>query len=190
MSEPPLPDVWSYASALAAELVPFLDRPYAFIGHCGAFPYMIETTFSLLRLGSAPPSHLFASSWGAPHSGLYGRLNFADLDRLDIGAEITEVVRRRTGLRPSAQLIDLAGEALMADLRALWSEDDIVPPDEVWPSQWHEYATADYRLLDGDHWEFLRAPRALTDLIAITMQRGSRIADRARVRAAGVQLCS
>ncbi|HEX3786033.1 MAG TPA: thioesterase domain-containing protein [Pseudonocardiaceae bacterium] len=186
--EDPLPTQHAFAEQLAAAIRPYLDRPYAFVGHCGAFPYMLETTLHLAELGLPLPRRLFASSWGAPHKGLYGRLNFVDLDQLDIIAEIQQITQLRLGSPLPTDLVELAAETLMFDLRALrgyrydgnppvpcptvvlgWTEDDIVPPEEVWPSAWDECSNASYHLLQGDHWEFLRCSPKLRAIIETEM---------------------
>jgi surfactin synthase thioesterase subunit len=185
--EPPLATHRAYAEALAPAVAEHLGRPYALIGHCGAFPYMLETTFRLQELGLPLPHRLFGSSWGAPHRGLYGRLNFADLDTLDVVAEIQAMCRHRFGAELPDDLAELTAEVLAADLRVQrtfrysgrprvpsrtvvfgWSADDVVPPQVVWPA-WEECADVSFRLLEGDHWEFLRCPPALREAIEAEM---------------------
>ncbi|GAB1644396.1 methyltransferase [Krasilnikovia sp. MM14-A1259] len=183
--EDPVTELADFAAQLAAELLPYLDRQYAFVGHCGAFPYAVETARNLAALGAPAPAFLVASSWGAPQLGLYGRLNFADLDTVDLHAEIDAITAARTGAALPRELRDLAAETLMEDLRVLrsyrwsggtslpapvlvvsWSDDDVVPPAEVWPSDWRACGPdITHEQLKGDHWEFLRAPQALVDLI-------------------------
>ncbi|WP_211288776.1 thioesterase II family protein [Actinophytocola xinjiangensis] len=181
--------------AFAEDLVPVLrerlDRPYAFVGHCGAYTYMLDTTLHLAELGLPLPAKLFASSWGAPHAGLYGRLNFLDLDdagiETDLVAEIQDVSLARTGQPLPADLAELAAETLLFDLRVQrayrydgtpkvpvptvvvsWRQDTVVPPELVVPG-WQECAEVTFHEFDGDHWEFLRCPEALRSLIVAEM---------------------
>jgi surfactin synthase thioesterase subunit len=187
-ADEPVEDFGEFVSRLADALSPYADRPYAFVGHCGAMPYMADTALALVRAGHAAPVRIFASSWGAPHKGLYGRLNFADLDTLDINAEIDTTAIARFGFTLPPDLREVVAEILMADLRLIrgyayggdpvlpcpvdvisWSADDVVPPETVWPSSWSECAEATHHVLAGDHWEFLRGRPALTDLIAERM---------------------
>lgn len=186
--EEPVRDVKQFGRELADSLAPYLDRPYAFVGHCGAFPYMVETAFAAVEAGCPPPRRLFASSWGAPHKGLYGRLNFADLATLELDPEIDEVTTARFGFVLPPDLKQVVADVLMLDLKLLrgysysgvpalpcpvevisWSQDRIVPADLVWPGGWDECAEAVHHELAGDHWEFLRAPRSLTELITELM---------------------
>jgi surfactin synthase thioesterase subunit len=178
-----------FAEGLADALAEHTDRPYAFAGHCGAFPYMLQTVFELGRRGLPAPRRLFASSWGAPHRGLYGRLNFVDLDNVDMVAEIQEICVRLSRPVPP-ELAEMAAENMLVDLRVQrvyrysgvprvpvpvtlvgWSADDVVPPDVVWPS-WDECADVTYHLLDGDHGAFLRGSAELFDLIRREMTGG------------------
>jgi surfactin synthase thioesterase subunit len=187
--EPPVRSHRAYAESLAPDLAPHLARPYAFIGHCGAFPFMLETAFMLSELGLPTPRRLFASSWGAPQRGLYGPLSFVDLDEHDWVGEIQNMSRTRFGAELPEDLADVAAEALELDMRVQrtfrysgqppvpcpavvigWSADAIVPSEVVWPG-WEECADASFVLLEGDHWEFLRCPSALLELIATEMSR-------------------
>jgi surfactin synthase thioesterase subunit len=171
-----------FAELLVEGIADRLDRPYALIGHCGAVPYLLQTAAHLQKCGLPAPRRLFASAWGAPDRGLYGALNFVDLDEVDLVAEIEE---RSTALgqRLHPEFVELAAETMLADLRAQrgyraealpsrdiptvvigWTLDTVVPPDVVWPG-WEDCAAATFQLLEGDHWEFLRCPPALRDLV-------------------------
>ncbi|MEU7423732.1 thioesterase domain-containing protein [Streptomyces sp. NPDC040750] len=171
-----------FAEGLAAGIADRLDRPYALIGHCGAVPFLLQTAAHLERQGLPVPQRLFASGWGAPHKGLYGRLNFADLAEVDLVAEIEERCAA-LGYRLHAEFVEIAAETMLADLRVQrgyraealpsrdipvsvigWTEDRVVPQDAVWPG-WEECADATFHVLEGDHWEFLRCPEALRDLV-------------------------
>ena len=187
ITEEPLPSHRAFAEHLVPVLRERLDRPYAFVGHCGAFTYLLETTLHLAELGLPLPSRLFASSWGAPHAGLYGRLNFLDLDDCDIVGEIQDVSVARTGEPLPGELAELAAETLMFDLRVQrayrydgtprvpvptvvvsWRQDTVVPPELVVPG-WQECAEVTFHEFDGDHWEFLRCPEPLRSLIVREM---------------------
>jgi surfactin synthase thioesterase subunit len=191
IADEPVQDIEQFANELAIALLAQLDRPYAFIGHCGALPYMAETALALTRLGGAAPSQIFASSWGAPHNGLYGRLNFVDLASVDLGSEIDAVTIGRFGQLLPPDVKEVVAEVLMVDLELLrgyrytgepflpspvlvisWSDDDVVPAEQVWPSKWLECAEATHVRLAGDHWEFLRGPSSLIGLIADRMSNG------------------
>lgn len=187
LSERPLGSHVEFAERLVPVLAEYLDRPYAFVGHCGAFPYMLETTFRLRQQGFPLPYRLFASSWGAPHRGLYGRLNFLDLDEIDVVEEVQLICAAQLGRRLPDDFAELAGEILLFDLQVQrgyrydghprvpsptvvvgWTGDDVVPQEVVRPG-WEECAEASHHVLPGDHWEFLRCPPALRDLISREM---------------------
>ncbi|MFG3382231.1 thioesterase II family protein [Streptomyces sp. NPDC047999] len=171
-----------FAEGLVAEIADRLDRPYALIGHCGAVPFLLQTAAHLERRGLPAPRRLFASGWGAPHRGLYGRLNFVDLAEVDMVAEIEERCAA-LGQQMPREFVEIAADTMLADLRVQrgyraealpsrdvpvsvigWTEDDVVPQAEVWPG-WEDCATATFHVLEGDHWEFLRFPSALGDLV-------------------------
>ncbi|XKK38561.1 thioesterase domain-containing protein [Nocardiopsis sp. ARC36] len=172
-----------FAARLAEALAVHTHRPYAFLGHCGAFPYMLQTVLRLQELGLPLPRRLFASSWGAPHRGLYGSLNFVDLDRVDMVSEVQRI-SGQMGRPLPRELAELAAETMLADLRVQrgyrysgtprvpvpvtvigWSDDDVVPAEQVWDG-WTECADASYHPLEGDHGAFLRCPESLRELVS------------------------
>lgn len=53
--------------ALAGDIVPFLDRPYAFFGHSMGALVAFELARKLRALGARLPEHLFVSARRAPH---------------------------------------------------------------------------------------------------------------------------
>lgn len=187
--EMPLGSHPAFAADLVDALADYLDRPYAFAGHCGAVTYMVETVLRLEALGLPLPRRLFASSWGAPHRGLYGRLNTLDLDQIDIVGELQCIAVQRFGSALPIALVDIAAETLMFDLRVQreyryggrpripcpvvvigWTRDAVVPASVTWPGGWDECSDAEFRELDGDHWEFLKCPPALRELLEQEMQ--------------------
>ncbi len=105
-----------FAEGLVAEIADHLDRPYALIGHCGAVPFLLQIAAHLEKQGLPTPRRLFASGWGAPHQGLYGRLNFVDLDEIDMTAEIEERCTA-LGYRLPPEFLEIAAETLLADVR-------------------------------------------------------------------------
>ncbi|AWS48142.1 thioesterase [Streptosporangium sp. 'caverna'] len=171
-----------FAEGLVEAIADRLDRPYALIGHCGSVPYLLQTAAHLEERGLSAPRRLFASGWGAPDRGLYGRLNFVDLAEVDMVAEIEDRCTA-LGQRLHPEFVELVAEIMLADLRVQrgyraealpsrdipvsvigWTEDSVVPPNVVWPG-WEECTAATFQILEGDHWEFLRCPQALRDLV-------------------------
>lgn len=174
------------AERLVEAIADRLDRPYALIGHCGSVPYLLQTAAHLEKCGLPVPKRLFASGWGAPDKGLYGRLNFVDLDEADMVAEM-ENLCAALGVRLHPQFLKLAAETMLADLRVQrsyrasalpsrdipvsvigWTEDNVVPAAIV-RLGWTNRFAATFEMLEGDHWEFLRCPPALRDLVVREM---------------------
>ncbi|WP_036345989.1 thioesterase II family protein [Micromonospora sp. CNB394] len=168
----------AFAHDLADALLPYLDRDYYFVGHCGAVPYALETIFELERRGCPLPRRLVASSWGAPHRGLYGYLNFVDLSTADLHAE-TRLLFARAGVPVREDFVDLLTQVLRHDLETQrdysypagarvpvpvtllgWTGDDVVPADQVRPG-WTECAQVEYEELEGAHLAFLSCPANL-----------------------------
>jgi surfactin synthase thioesterase subunit len=184
LREPRLETHAEFAMSLADALLLLSGRPFGFFGHCGAVPYMLETVFELERRNQALPSWIIASSWGAPQSGLYGALNFVDLETHDFHAMAADL-----GLTMSPELVGLAVELLRFDqivqrgyrfpagrrvpvpvATVGWSDDRIVPP-EVTVAGWEDVATTRSFVLDGAHGEYLSCPAALQELVAEVRRR-------------------
>ncbi|WP_211244145.1 thioesterase II family protein [Actinospica robiniae] len=197
--EAPLRTHREFADATVAAISGYVDRRYAFIGHCGAFPYLVETTFRLQEAGLPLPERLFCSSWGPAHRGLYGRLSFVDLETFDAVAEIQDICLARMGFTLPADHAELAARSLLFDMRVErgyaydgepripvpvtvigWSADEVVPPSVVWPG-WEGCADADFHLLDGDHWSYLEGPPELAALVAAAMKPAAEFDDSAVV---------
>ncbi|MBN6050720.1 hypothetical protein JYK22_02145, partial [Nonomuraea sp. RK-328] len=179
-----------FAELLAPVLLPLLDRPYGLAGHCGAVPYLMETVFRLGELGAPPPRALFASAWGPPQHGPYGRLNIEPLSDIDPLAEVQAAAQVRFGFTLQPDIAEIAAESLLTDLevqrthsyhgeprlpaRTLvigWEQDSVVPPAVVGDPRWAECGDVDHHVLPGDHWEYLRGPSRLFDLIVTEMTR-------------------
>ncbi|MBP2329721.1 surfactin synthase thioesterase subunit [Kibdelosporangium banguiense] len=171
-----------FAEQLTEALAEHTSRRYGLIGHCGAVPYLLQTAGHLEKAGLPIPLRLFASSWGAPDKGLYGPLNFVDLDTVDLIAEINALCHAM-GRTIMPELAEIAAETMLADLQVQrgyryddtlptssrvcvigWTKDEVVPVDQVWPG-WQDCVDATSHVLEGDHWELLRCPPALVDLI-------------------------
>ncbi|GGO94215.1 thioesterase II family protein [Wenjunlia tyrosinilytica] len=182
--EPGHPDHGAFARDLVDFLTPLLERPFAFAGHCGAVPFALETILTLEDRGLPLPRRLFASSWGAPHRGLYGELNFVDLDTADLVHEVRQRYLLTGQGEPPPELAEIAARVLKEDLvvqrpyrydagRRLpcpvtvvsWSDDDVVPAATV-PPGWEECAPVRFEHLEGKHLDFLSCPQSLKDVIA------------------------
>jgi surfactin synthase thioesterase subunit len=180
MREPPHRTHAAFARDLVDALTPHLGREYFLAGHCGAVPFALDTIDELERRGLPLPARLIASSWGAPHRGLYGRLNAVDLDTVDLVAE-TAALFGSAGAPVRSDFAELAARVLRSDLEVqrnyhfapgrwvpcpvttvAWTRDDVVPPELV-PAGWSECADVTNVLLDGAHLDFLRCTDVLRD---------------------------
>lgn len=180
--EPPVRTHDEFTSSLLDFLAGYTDRRFAFFGHCGGVPLALSTTLALQDRGMPLPVRVFASGWGAPHQGLYGRLNFIDLATADLGAEVSALFARM-GVPVRDDFVEVAADILRVDLelhrphrydpaRFLpvpatvigWTEDDVVPVEEVCRG-WEECAETSYQVLAGEHFAFTRCPPHLVDLL-------------------------
>lgn len=164
------------AAGLLAEMQPYLDRPFAFFGHCGGALPGVELTRQLSEAGLALPRRVFVSSQVAPHDGPYGR--FLELDKDGLIAELNKMIIKLGG-EPTPELVEMGLQLLIDDVEANkryvvpepfqlptgitaigWSADPEIPMDLM--GGWREIAAdCRYALLDGGHFEFLGAPAAL-----------------------------
>lgn len=181
--EPPLRTHAEFASAVTefiAEAV--AGRPFAFFGHCGGVPLALNAVLALERAGQPLPTRVVASGWGAPHRGLYGRLNFIDLRTADLRAEVSHLFEQ-LGVPVRSDFVDIAADILRVDLELHrphlydathrlpvpvtvvgWTRDEVVPAAEVCTG-WRECADVTYHVLDGEHFAFTRCPEHLRDLL-------------------------
>jgi surfactin synthase thioesterase subunit len=175
------------AERLTPELLPLLDRPFVFFGHCaGALP-AYETMRLLMKHDLPRPHRLVVSAQVPPHDCPHDRL----LDRTDaeLVAELAHLTEARGGEAHPA-LLELALRVLRADLVASraytpdspariaagitvvhWSADPEVTQSEL--LGWKNYAD-DVRcaVLDGGHYDFLAAPDALLAELGHAFDRG------------------
>lgn len=180
LSEPAYDSYEELADDLAEALFPYLDRPFGFFGHCGSALPGYETTLRLAERGYPTPARLFVSSQVAPHHGPHGR--FLSMSDDELAAEVRGLIVRRGG-RPLPGLVDLSLSILRTDVAANkryhkaepvqvpcpitalgWTEDTEV--DHRLVTSWTDCGETTVRLLEGPHYRFIEAPRALLDVIA------------------------
>ncbi|MFJ9774316.1 thioesterase II family protein [Kitasatospora sp. NPDC101157] len=171
------------ADELAPALLPHLDRPFGFFGHCGGALAAFATAHRLARLGLPVPDVLFVSSQVAPHEGPYGR--YLTMDEPQLRTEL-ERLTRIMGSEPVPDLIELGLRVMTADLAANrayrtagpvvlptrirllgWSDDQEVAPGLM--TGWSACCPpgqCERKILPGDHHAFLRAPGPLIDELA------------------------
>lgn len=180
MAEPHYGTYQELAAALIEPLVPQLDRPFAFFGHCaGALP-AFETAVLLAELGLPTPDTLFVSGQVAPHDCPFDRM--LTMSEAELRAELEGVTRSR-GLEPKPDMIDMGLAVLRRDLDANGAyhrSEPVVLPCEIvvlhWRDDpevevgqlqgWHRYSdSVDVRIVEGGHYDFLDAPEELTKLL-------------------------
>lgn len=171
----------SLADALIPGIAPFLDRPYAFFGHCGSALPAYESALRAEQLGLRPADCLVASSQVVPHRGPHGR--FLGLTTEELDQEIRTLLGRAGSARIHDEIVEIVREVLVADLEANkqyskpaparlqcrilavgWDRDFEVRSELM--NAWPECADdVDVIVLPGDHYTFLEAPEALIEAI-------------------------
>ncbi|MGW2787208.1 thioesterase II family protein [Streptomyces populi] len=164
------------AEVLAEDLVPHLDRPSVFFGHCAGSLPAFETALRLAGQGLPTPVEVVVSAQVAPHDCPNDR--FLHMTDAELSDELSRLVVARGGT-PHPMLIDLTLSVLHQDLDANrayhrpqpvtvpsgitvlhWSEDP-----EIEPSQMHGWSAYSERVtfteLPGAHYAFLSAPPEL-----------------------------
>jgi surfactin synthase thioesterase subunit len=163
------------AGDMLAALEPYLDRPFAFFGHCGSALPGYEASVQLAARGGPVPSRLFVSSQVAPHQGPFGR--FLVMSDEELKEEVKTLFVQMGG-NPIPDMLDMALQILLSDIAANrryrpaapvrlpcpitaigWSRDAEV--DARLMVGWSDCGETTFRTFDGVHYEFLGAPAAL-----------------------------
>ncbi|WP_217206278.1 thioesterase II family protein [Streptomyces sp. AC550_RSS872] len=185
LSEPHFGTFENYAEQAIKQLQPYLDRPFAFFGHCSSALAAFATAAQLERAGLPTPSRLFVSSQVAPHEPPYGR--FLSMGDDELAMEVTTLAKSM-GSQLTPELLDLGLSVMKADIRAHkayqlpaplplpggvtaigWDSDDEVRPELM--AGWRAYGD-DVRFITvrGAHHTFLNAPLALMAELARDME--------------------
>jgi surfactin synthase thioesterase subunit len=178
--EPPYRDFAVFARDAVAGLRPFLDRPYAVIGHCMGALLAHAFTVRVQELGAPLPKRLFVSASLVPSRGFYGfyrpgmsdRRITGELRRVakalgegDVPGELVSlsvsVLRADVGMchgyRPPVQAVDVPVSAVG------WDGDPDVRPADL--TEWRAYGQTREYVLPGQPLTFLAAPLALRRII-------------------------
>ncbi|HET6208873.1 MAG TPA: thioesterase domain-containing protein [Jatrophihabitans sp.] len=181
--EPHYGDYESLADQLVEQLLPYLDRPFAFFGHCSGALAGYAVTVGLLQAGLPAPATLFVSSQVAPHQGPHSR--FLAMTDEQLQDELAGLVRVLGG-EPDPSLLALGVGVLRADVEATrryrplepvpvpsrltaigWQDDPETTVAQL--AGWADCARPGrFRraVLPGSHYTFLSAPQALLDELA------------------------
>lgn len=181
-----------YARDLASEMATTVNGKYSIFGHCGAIPYVVETlrAIELCHGRELLPHRVVFSGWGPPHKGLYGALNFADLQQITYDNEVRRVAHS-TGIDLIDEFVEIYAEQLEFDVRQQrayvfdtikaesleicvvgWSDDEVVPSDIVVSDEWRDSfpnASIEYTVLTGGHFTFAEAPEELCRVICLNL---------------------
>ncbi|HEU5472382.1 MAG TPA: thioesterase domain-containing protein [Actinophytocola sp.] len=168
------------AASLVEPLLPLLDRPFAFFGHCaGALP-AFETVVRLAELGLPEPACFFVSGQPAPHDAARDRM--FTMTEAELRAEVESFIRGR-GIEPRPDMVDVGLSVLLRDHAAArayrrvepvvlpcpivvvhWRDDPDVHLDDL--EGWCLYSdSVDFRVVDGGHYDFMDAPDELRKLL-------------------------
>lgn len=164
------------AQDLVEFLPPYLDKPYGIFGHCGGAIAAVELANQIEDAGLPMPRRIFPSAQVAAHDGPYGR--FLGLNREELEEELTKLIVHLGGT-PTPSLVSMGAELLDRDLDANrvyrvagprklscgvtaigWAQDVEIPVELM--GGWAE-TSSDFRsvVLDGGHYDFLKAPQQL-----------------------------
>jgi surfactin synthase thioesterase subunit/acyl carrier protein len=188
--EPPLESITQAAEAMLPDLLPLLDRPFAFFGHCMGAILMYEVAQRLEQVHGKVAAHIFASGCMAPH--LYNSPivheqddgAFLDVLRLiSFGgtlALIEDPELRKSMfplLRADFRAVVEYGESyravapLRAPITGLAAENDLFAAPKAMQA-WGRYTARGYDLaqLPGDHY-FLESDRTtVTKIVSALLE--------------------
>ncbi len=174
--EPHYETVEALVEMMLPSLEPFLDRPFAFFGHCGSSLPAYEASVRLACAGR-PAAALFVSSQVSPQDGPFGR--FLEMDDAELLGELQTMAGRLGGTLHD-DLAEVYLEILRNDIEANkryhrpsvrlphrvtaigWDQDTEVPSDRM--SGWAACGNTRFVVMPGPHYTFLDAPASLMAL--------------------------
>ena len=183
--EPPISSLESILDGLADAIIPYLDRPYAFVGHSMGALLSFELARKLRLRGLREANWLFLSAFHAPQIPYQGRI----LHNLPED-EFLEELKRNNGtpseVLQERELMELLMPTLRADFSVcerysyhpeapfncpitVWGglKDQDVSPEML--HAWHQQTSGPFklRLFPGDHF-FIRSAQAeiLSELVS------------------------
>jgi surfactin synthase thioesterase subunit len=185
-SEPSFTTYDELAPSLLHGLAEYLDRPFAFFGHCGSALIGFEATRQLIEMHGPRPVRLFVSSQVAPHEGPFGR--FLQMNDAELRDEVRLLMRRLRGAQePEEDLVELCLGVLRQDVAANkryfravsthlgvpitaigWQSDNEIRADQM--RGWAEWSETEFRILPGEHHRFLEAPPELLGALVEDMR--------------------
>jgi medium-chain acyl-[acyl-carrier-protein] hydrolase len=182
MLEPPIGELHAVLAELQPQILPYLDRPFAFFGHSMGAVISWELARSLRAAGQATPVHMFVSGSRALPAAKLWLTGFETLSDAELAQEMRNLNGTPDEILQDAELVALVLPAFRADLSLLaryryqpgppldcpatvfgGDQDPVVAPGDL--GGWSELTTGDVqvRVMSGDHF-FLDTWRA--DLLA------------------------
>jgi len=171
MSCPPIKNAREIAAVMAADILPYLDKPYAMYGHCLGGIVMYETLLELLRKDKPLPFHVFVAGTSEPKKYLLPMLHEYETDYLsrimrlagfpkalekkEIMDEVLPVLR--TGFEASCTYCMDYNEKdkvqINIPITAFGSTEDLLAGPHV-VYNWKDYTTGAFNfwLFDGNHY--------------------------------------
>ena len=162
--EPACTDMEALLDALEGEIVPLLDRPFAFFGHSLGGIVAFELTRRLRRAGHRLPSRLLLSAIAAPEPGKPVR-HASDEELARAGAWLSPLTQSDLSIFRSWQPVTEA--PLEVPFTVLGGKEDLLAtPQEV--VGWHHQTRGDFevQLLAGGHFFPLTREAELVALVA------------------------
>lgn len=178
--EEPYRDFGSFAAGAVEALSPFLNRPYAVIGHCMGALLAHAFTVRAQELRAPLPQRLFVSASLVPCRGFYGIYHPWMSDQR-IASELRRVARDLGDGELPDELVSLSAEILRGDVRMClgyqpsiqaidvpisaigWDGDIDVGPDDI--AGWQKYGKTREHTVPGDPLTFLAAPAGLRRIV-------------------------
>ena len=193
LQEPPFTQLRLLVDAMAEEILPLLDRPFAFFGHSMGALIIFELARKLRRENAPQPFHLFVSGYRAPHLPYVGP-RASDLPE----PEFIEALRKLNGtpeeLLENTGVIQVVIPVLQADFAVCqtylyYNEAPLGCPISAYGGlkdadvsraeleAWRDQTSAPFvvRMLPGDHfflhaYEFLLLESLLKELYRNSMR--------------------
>jgi len=184
--EPLMDDIGSIATALLPEIVPRLQKPFAFFGHSMGALISFELTRLLSAEHNLVPEHIFMSGAGGPHVPTDEPIHhLPDEEFLDALIHLNgmpkEVLQNRELLEYALPIIRndfkacaeyqfVAGEPIGCPLTALGGTDDPrVKPFHM--EQWRQHAPVGFELhmMEGDHFFLEQHQQTILNMISATL---------------------
>ena len=192
LSEPPFQHLPELVEALAPEVVPFLDKPFAFFGHSMGALIGFELARWLRRNHKAMPTHLFVSGRQAPPLSELTEPTW-DLPEREFIERVRELNGTTQDILDHPELMQLMIPLLRADFAVCETYRYQVEPPLEFPvtvfgglddvevryehlGLWREQTAAAFRLhvLPGDHFFVQTAQAEIVQIIAAELAGSSR----------------